>query len=113
MPVQPIVYILANAYRTIYIGVTGNLEERLWWHRHGKEPSWAKQYGLNRLVYVEPYPDMNSAIARETQLKKLNRAKKLKLSELMNPKWLDLSAEWSRGTLPIPRQARNDGPRKE
>ncbi len=103
MPFQPAVYILANAYRTIYVGVTGNLEVRLWEHRHGKDAGWAKKYGLDRLVFYECFPDMNAAITRETQLKKWSRSKKLKLIEQMNPKWFDLSAEWTDKTIPIPR----------
>lgn len=96
MAQQPSIYILANPYRTLYIGVTGNLEQRLWQHRQGIEQSWAKRYDLKSLVYFELYPDMPSAIARETQLKKWNRAKKLKLIETLNPRWNDLSAHWQK-----------------
>ncbi len=100
---QPAIYILANVYRTIYIGVTGNIEQRLWHYRERKENGWAKRYGLDRLVYYELFPDMTTAIARETQLKKWNRSKKLKLIEKMNPQWSDLSAHWENGSIPIPR----------
>ena len=103
MPWQPVIYILANAYHTIYIGVTSDIEQRLWQHRHGEEKSWAKRYGLDHLVYYELFPDMTSAIARETQLKKWNRSKKLKLIESMDPQWLDLSVNWEKGSIPIPR----------
>jgi len=103
MPRQPAIYILANVYRTIYIGVTAEIEQRLWHHRHGKEVSWAQRYGLDRLVYYELFPDMTSAIARETQLKKWNRSKKLKLIERMNPQWLDLAVHWEKESIPIPR----------
>jgi putative endonuclease len=104
MAVQSMVYILANPYRTIYIGVTGNIERRLWEHRFGEDGGWTKKYGLERLIYFECFPDMASAIRRETQLKKWNRAKKLRLIESINPKWLDLSADWTKDQLPIPRR---------
>lgn len=103
MPRQPAIYILTNAYRTIYIGVTSDIEQRLWHYRHGKEIGWAKRYGLDRLVYYESFPDMTSAIARETQLKKWNRSKKLKLIETTNLQWLDLAADWEKDCIPIPR----------
>jgi len=103
MPRQPAIYILANPYRTIYIGVTGDLEQRLWHYRHEEKVGWVKRYGLNHLVYFELFPDMTSAIARETQLKKWNRGKKLKLIERMNPQWVDLSANWGKDSVPIPR----------
>ena len=99
---HPAVYILANVYRTMYIGVTSDIEQRLWHHRHGQEKSWAKRYGLDRLVHFESYPDMSSAIARETQLKKWNRSKKIKLIATLNPSWVDLSADWGKNSIPIP-----------
>ena len=42
------------------------------------------------LVYFEEYADIRDAIAREKQLKKWNRAWKIRLIEKMNPEWEDL-----------------------
>ena len=88
---QPAVYIMASEERgTLYIGVTGNLKLRVWQHREGLVESFTKRYAVKRLVWFEHYPDFPSAIAREKQLKKWNRAWKLKLIETANPTWRDL-----------------------
>ncbi len=87
------IYILANHHRTIYIGVTNDLEARLWQHRHGEEKSFAKKYHLTKLVYCEDFQDIKAAIAREKQLKAWRREKKTTLIEGVNPQWLDLRPE--------------------
>lgn len=87
------VYMLANHHRTLYIGVTNNIESRLRQHRttDGNSNSFSKRYGLTKLVYLEECPDMSSAIEREKQLKRWRREKKVALIEKINPHWLDLS----------------------
>ena len=84
------VYILSSQSRRIYIGVTSDLEGRVWEHKEGKIEGFTKAYKINQLVYYEDYPDMLSAIAREKQLKGWSRAKKIALIEKMNPKWEEL-----------------------
>ena len=85
------VYILASGRNgTLYIGVTGNLAARVWQHRTGAAEGFTKQYKVNRLVHVEPFEDVNEAIAREKALKKWRRGWKLELIERDNPQWLDL-----------------------
>jgi putative endonuclease len=88
---QPAVYILASKRNgTIYIGVTGNLQQRAWEHKNDLVESFTKKYGVHRLVYYELHEDMMSAIRREKQMKKWNRAWKLELVETQNPEWEDL-----------------------
>jgi putative endonuclease len=91
---QPAVYILASKRNgTLYIGVTSDLQKRNWEHKNDLVDGFTKKYGVHRLVYYELHGDMVSAIAREKQLKKWNRAWKLKLIEEQNPGWINLSDE--------------------
>jgi putative endonuclease len=91
MPRQPAVYILASKRNgTLYIGVTSNLQKRAWEHKNDLVKGFTKKYGVHRLVYFELYEDMISAIRREKQMKKWNRAWKLQLIERQNPRWNDL-----------------------
>jgi putative endonuclease len=87
------VYILASFRRALYIGVTNNLERRLWEHQHGQGSLFVRRYNINRLVYVETTDDALAAIAREKQLKSWRRSKKIALIEATNSSWRDLSAE--------------------
>jgi putative endonuclease len=88
---QPVVYIISNRERaTLYVGVTGWLRERVHEHREKLHDGFTKKYGLNRLVWFELHADFPSAIRREKQLKKWNRAWKLELIETSNPTWRDL-----------------------
>jgi putative endonuclease len=87
------VYILSNCAATLYIGVTGNLDFRLFQHGEHHDPdSFVSRYDLDRLVFVEDYPDARQAIAREKQLKGWSRAKKLHLIRRQNPEWKNLLA---------------------
>ena len=86
------VYMLASKrHGTLYIGVTNDLRARLELHRMGKGSEFVKKYNVHRLVYVEPYDNAEDAIRREKQLKKWNRAWKLRLIEQDNPEWRDLT----------------------
>lgn len=85
------VYILASGRNgTLYIGITGNLAQRIWQHRNGEGSKFAAKYGIHHLVHVESFTDPNEAIAREKAMKKWRRAWKLELIEQDNPQWLDL-----------------------
>ena len=98
-----VVYILSNSAATLYIGVTGNLDERLFQHDDRHDPkSFASRYNLHRLVFMETYPTARQAIDREKQLKGWSRAKKLKLIRELNPEWRDLSVEYPSPLPPIP-----------
>lgn len=97
------VYILASGRNgTLYIGVTSNLEKRIYEHRHNLIKGFTSKYAVHCLVYYEQTGDIFSAIKREKQLKKWNRKWKLSLIEKTNPDWKDLSDDW------IPSQAGND-----
>ena len=89
------VYILANWDDSVlYIGVTGNLERRLYEHRNGLVDGFTKKYNVHKLVYFEQTNDVYSAISREKQLKKWSRSKKENLIKTANPKWRDLAEGW-------------------
>ena len=90
---QYVVYILTNPPHTsLYIGVTSNIEKRMYEHRLGVRKSFTSRYKLRYLVYFEETSDVHSAIAREKQLKGWRRSKKEGLIGAMNPAWEDLSA---------------------
>ena len=84
-------YIVASRAHTLYIGVTGDLRRRVFQHKWKEYEGFSAMYNCDRLVWFEHYQEVGLAIARETQLKKWNRAKKITLIERMNPTWLDLS----------------------
>jgi putative endonuclease len=91
MTKQPAVYILASKRNgTLYIGVTSNLQQRAWQHKNESTAGFTHKYRVHMLVHYELYGDMISAITREKQIKKWNRAWKLELIEEHNPEWKDL-----------------------
>ena len=85
------VYILCSANGTLYVGVTNALERRVLQHKAKSVPGFTKDYAVVRLVYFEPFNDIRNAIAREKQIKRWRRAKKLSLIRTTNPKFADLS----------------------
>ncbi|MEX0753207.1 MAG: GIY-YIG nuclease family protein [Xanthobacteraceae bacterium] len=86
------VYMLASRrHGTLYIGVTNNLRTRMEQHRLGLGSIFVKKYGVYRLVYMEPYENVEDAIRREKQLKKWNRDWKIRLIEEDNLEWRDLA----------------------
>jgi putative endonuclease len=87
------IYILASKSGTLYIGVTNNLERRIWEHKQKMIIGFSQKYGCDKLVYFEEYKEIDEAIAREKQLKKWSREKKVKLIRMINPHWLDLLKE--------------------
>ena len=91
------VYIATNRSRTLYTGVTNDLVRRMAEHRASEIDGFTKKYRIKRLVYYEHTTDVNAAIAREKQIKKWRREKKLKLIEQMNPQWRDLLEDLAEG----------------
>ena len=88
---QPCVYILASKRNgTLYVGVTSDLVQRVWQHKNDLVAGFTKRYGIKQLVYYEFHDSMEEAISRETQLKKWERAWKVRLIESMNPEWSNL-----------------------
>jgi putative endonuclease len=89
---QYFVYILTNkSNRVLYVGVTNNLERRMYEHRNKMVDGFTKRYNLTKLVYFEETSDVRSAIEREKQLKNWHRDWKIKLISDSNPEWKDLS----------------------
>ena len=84
------VYIMSSLSRTLYTGVTNNLERRVREHRGAPPGSFAARYHINRLAYFEELRDVRLAIAREKEIKKMTRKAKIKLIESLNPEWKDL-----------------------
>ncbi|UKL13524.1 GIY-YIG nuclease family protein [Dissulfurimicrobium hydrothermale] len=102
------VYILTNwNNKVMYIGMTNNLERRIYEHKNKMIDGFTKKYNVNKLVYYEHTIDVHAAIAREKEIKKWRREKKDKLVMSMNPEWKDLSLEWEKDFSP-PAAARND-----
>ncbi|MGI8484908.1 MAG: GIY-YIG nuclease family protein [Thermomicrobiales bacterium] len=88
------VYIIANPKRTIYTGVTNNLERRRWEHRERINPGFASEHGCDLLVHAETFANIRDAIIREKEIKGWRRSKKFVLIERENADCDDLSAGW-------------------
>ena len=88
------IYFVTNKnHSVLYIGVTNRLSRRTGQHREGDRVGFASKYQCKKLVYYEHYRDVRDAIARESQLKKWSRKKKIELINRLNPRWDDLGAE--------------------
>jgi putative endonuclease len=86
------VYLLTNwNNKVMYVGVTNNLEKRVFEHKKKLIQGFTEKYNVNKLVYFETTQDITAAIEREKQIKKWRREKKNQLVDLMNPEWKDLS----------------------
>ena len=88
------VYIATNNSQTLYVGVTNDLERRMYEHRHKLIPGFTAHYNIGRLVYFEELDDPWSAIAREKVLKGWRRQRKIDLINSLNPEWKDLARGW-------------------
>ena len=88
------VYILTNWNNEVmYVGITNNLERRIYEHKQKLIKGFTGKYNVNKLVYLEETNDVESALAREKEIKKWRREKKNKLVQRINPEWRDLSEE--------------------
>ena len=88
------VYLLSSKSRRFYVGVTSNLERRLYQHKNKLVDGFTKAYSIDRLVFFESTNDVREALEREKEIKKWRREKKISLIESMNPVWDDLSEGW-------------------
>ena len=88
------VYIVASKSGTLYLGVTNNLERRIYEHKNKLADGFTRKYDCNKLIYYEEYKDIDEAIEREKQIKKWRRDKKEYLIKQLNPTWNDLSINW-------------------
>ncbi len=91
---QYYVYILTNGTRTLYVGVTNDLERRMYENRNKLVAGFTRKYNVSWPAYYEQTSDVESAIAREKEIKGWRRSKKVALVESLNPLWKDLSLEW-------------------
>jgi putative endonuclease len=89
------VYLLTNWNdQVIYVGVTNDLERRLYEHKHKLVQGFTAKYNVNKLVYFEETLDVNAALHCEKEIKKWRREKKNDLVMSINPEWQDLSERW-------------------
>jgi len=96
------VYILASGFRKLYIGITTNLQARIFEHKQKSDPhSHTARYNINHLVYFEHFATITAAIGREKQLKGWLRIRKLELIIATNPAWRDLSLDWGTPIAPF------------
>ena len=93
------VYIMASKSRVLYIGVTGFLMARVLRHKAGDGGAFTRKYSVHRLVYYQVFQNVGDAIARETEMKKWRREKKVELIRADNPTWEDLSAGWGEAAV--------------
>jgi putative endonuclease len=90
-------YILAKGpHGTLYTGVTNDLARRVCEHKTELNEGFTKKYHVHQLVFYESYGDIIDAITREKQIKKWNRAWKIRLIRTMNPDWKDLNDGWQK-----------------
>jgi len=103
------VYIMTNKSRTLYTGITNNLERRVYEHKNKLIEGFTKKYNITKLVYYEISNDVEAAIAREKQIKGWLRRKKIALIESVNPQWKDLSEGWFRDVTLNPERSEGEG----
>jgi len=96
---QYYVYIMTNKSKTLYTGITDNLERRVYEHKEKLFEGFTKRYNITKLVYYEVTSDVRAAIKREKQIKGWLRRKKIALIEAINPRWTDLSEGWFRDAI--------------
>jgi putative endonuclease len=87
---QYYVYTMANRSKTLYTGVTNDLERRVHEHKHKIADGFTNKYNITKLVHYESTDNIDSAIEREKQIKGWKRSKKIALIESINPNWDDL-----------------------
>ncbi|MFH0847188.1 MAG: GIY-YIG nuclease family protein [Chloroflexota bacterium] len=91
---QYYVYIMANNTNVaLYIGVTRDLNKRVYEHKRKLARGFAEKHDIDKLVYYEVFSDPENAILREKRLKGSSRARKNRLVESLNPEWRDLYEE--------------------
>ncbi len=88
------VYIMASYSGTLYVGITNNLERRVYEHKYNLIEGFTKKYSCHKLVYYEHFTNVYEAINREKQIKRWRREKKQNLIRTINRGWRDLSLEW-------------------
>lgn len=85
------VYILTNKSNTLYVGVTNDLNRRLYEHKNKLIPGFTQKYNLDKLVYFNEFNRIEEAIGAEKKIKSWTRKKKMELIKTINPTFKDLS----------------------
>jgi len=88
------VYIMTNLSKTLYTGVTSDLERQVYEHKNELLPGFTKRYKMHKLIYFEEFSSSRSAIVREKEIKGWIRKKKVDLVNSSNPEWNDLAKDW-------------------
>jgi putative endonuclease len=88
------VYIMTNNSKTLYVGVTNDLNRRVFEHKNKLIKGFSKKYNLTKLVYFETFNQIEDVIRREKQLKNWHRQWKINLIEEVNNEWNDLSLDF-------------------
>ncbi|MDO6675144.1 GIY-YIG nuclease family protein [Tenacibaculum sp. 1B UA] len=92
---QYYIYIITNKKDgVLYIGVTNNLERRIFEHKNKLVKGFSSKYNLDKLIYFEEHQFIKEAIKREKNMKKWKRAWKINLVIKENPNWDDLAKNW-------------------
>jgi len=94
------VYILASASRVFYTGVTNDLKRHVQQHQQKQIAGFTQRYNVAQLMHYEVFRDVRLAIAREKQIKAWRREERVALICKHNPRWRDLSEEWSSAQKP-------------
>jgi putative endonuclease len=87
-------YIMASRSHTLYIGMTSDLQQRVFQHKWREKDGFTARYNCDRLVWFQSFNEVSDAIDREKELKGWRREKKIALIEQANPTWQDLSRDW-------------------
>ena len=88
------VYMMCNQSRTLYTGVTGNLDHRVREHKQKLKTGFTSKYNITQLVWFESFTDVYQALEAEKRIKGWRRSKKLELIDRENPRWDDLAENW-------------------
>jgi putative endonuclease len=94
------VYIMTNKSRTLYTGVTNDLERRVFEHKNKLMRGFASKYNITKLVWFDEFDDVLQAIEGEKKIKGWRRSRKIELIEATNPEWKDLALDWFTNVMP-------------
>ena len=87
------VYIVANSSKMMYVGCTSNIKRRIRLHKKRAYGGYTARFNLNKLVLLEQFEDLNTAITRQREIARLSKSKKIRLVETKNPNWADLPCD--------------------
>lgn len=80
------VYLLLCDDRSIYTGITTDVERRFNEHKNGDGGNYTRSHGAKKILYIERRATRSKALIREASIKKLPRTKKLALAQTLSQK---------------------------